>query len=124
MFKAAFDRGKRRLTLTYMGFWSVDDAKRVKDALGRELRAAAAGGSPFTVLDDLTEFGVQSAGVVEINNQFAAMYGDFPISRNAMIIPAALARLQVRRTLHHLENCEVFPDFTSADAWLSEAEGK
>lgn len=124
MFKAAFDRGKRRLTLTYSGFWSVDDAKRVKDALGRELRAAAAGGGPFTVLDDLTEFGVQSAGVVEINDQFAAMYGDFPISRNAMIIPGALARLQVRRTLHHLENCEVFPDFASADAWLSEAEGK
>ena len=124
MFEATFDRVTRRLSLTFSGFWSVDDAKRVRDALLRELQAAASGGLPFTVLDDLTDFGVQSPEVVEINNEYAVMYGDFQISRNAMIIPGALARLQVARTLRHLDNCEVFPDFPSADAWLSEVEGK
>jgi hypothetical protein len=124
MFEANFDRVSRRLSLTFAGFWSLDDAKRIRDALLGELQAAASGGLPFTVLDDLTNFGVQTPEVCEITQQFALMYGDFPISRNAMIIPGALARLQVSRTLRHLENCEVFPDFPSADAWLSEVEGK
>jgi hypothetical protein len=124
MFEANFDRVSRRLSLTFSGFWSLDDAKRIRDALLGELQAAASGGLPFTVLDDLTHFGVQTPEVFEINQQFAVMYGDFQISRNAMIIPGALARLQVSRTLRHLSNCEVFPDFPSADAWLSEVEGK
>ena len=124
MFEASFDRGTRRLTLTFSGFWSLDDARRIGDTLLGELQAAASSGRPFTVLDDLTDFGVQSPEVFEINKQFAVMYGDFQISRNAMIIPGALARLQVSRSLSHLGNCEVFPDFPSADAWLSEVEGK
>jgi dihydroorotase-like cyclic amidohydrolase len=122
MFESEFNRATRRLHLRYSGFWTTEFARKVKGQLANLLQQAAAGGQPFTVLDDLRDFSIQSPEVVEINKEYADLYAHYPISRNAMIVPGALARAQVQRTLEFLDNCKVFADYQEADAWLREVE--
>ena len=121
MFDPVFDPDTQRLHIRYSGFWSPADALRIVDQFRATLRQAALGGT-FTLLDDLRDWPPQSQEVVEITKQLPDIVREMPISRNAMIIEQALVRMQVKRTLEGLENCEVFATFEEADRWLSEVE--
>jgi len=120
MFSQTFDRVTRRLHLRYAGFWTVEDALHVQSQFKRAIDIASAGG-PFTLLDDLTGWGAQTQEVVEINRQFVELCRGAPILRSAMVVPSALVRMQVQRTLDDMDSA-LFPTFEEADAWLKEVE--
>ena len=86
------------------------------------LNETSAARRDFTLLDDLREWPVQSQEVLEVTKTFPDLVRNAPITRNAMIIPQALLRLQVSRTLYDLPNCSVFETFEEADRWLAEVE--
>jgi hypothetical protein len=117
-----FDRKRRRVHMRYTGFWSAPVAWGVLRAFRSVLEIVSAQGRPFTLLDDCREWGPQSKEVSEIAKKFVDICRDFPITRNAMIIPSALVRMQVRRTLVDFDICEIFETYEQADTWLAEVE--
>lgn len=121
-FTQSFDPVRRRLHLRYHGFWTENVARQVLQAFRAALESASPLGQPFTLLDDCRDWGAQSKEVMEIDYGFVPICREFPITRNAMIIPSALVRQQVRRTLTDFEICEVFATFEEADTWLAEVE--
>ena len=122
MFEPSFDRSRRRLHIRYSGFWTSADAQEVVLRFRAELRQAGTAGASFTLLDDLRGWPPQSQEVVEITKQLPDIVREMPVSRNAMIIPQVLPRMQVERTLEGLENCAVFKTYEEADRWLAEVE--
>jgi len=88
---------------------------------GRRCNALASG-QPFTLLGDCRDWPTQSREVAEITNEFVTICRDFSIRRNAMIIPSALVRMQVRRTLVDFDVCEIFGTYEEADQWLAEVD--
>ncbi|WP_157080304.1 hypothetical protein [Sphingobium cloacae] len=108
--------------MRYTDFWSIHDALRAQTIFQDALRVATGSGAAFTLLDDLREWGPQAQEVVELNKQFVTLCRKAPISRNAMVIPRALLRIQIHRTLDGMENCRVFETFEEADEWLGEVE--
>jgi len=122
MLHYTLDPATRRLHLRYKGFWSVAEALQAQAIFEEALDRAMAAGSSFTLLDDLSEWGAQSQEVVELNKRFVDLCIGRPISRNAMVIPQALLRMQVHRTLKQMENCVIFSAFHEAESWLREVE--
>lgn len=122
MIDFSFDPARRRLQARYRGFWSVENAKTALSQLRAALDGAAAGGQSFTLLDDFRDWPAQIPEVVETNKQFATICQGYPIQRNAMILPSALLRMQVARTVEELASCRGFRTFDEADLWLSEVE--
>ena len=122
MLDYTFDPTASRLHFRYKGFWSVPEALKAHIIFEQALDRVAGTGRSFTMLDDLTEWGVQSQEVVEMNKNFVDLCIGRPISRNAMLIPQALLRLQVHRTLKNMENCVIFSTFEEANDWLKEIE--
>lgn len=122
MFDINFDVGKRRLHLRYSGYWTVAEAKSVHRKFAQVLDKASKAGS-FTLLDDLTEFAVQSPEVVDANQDFVTLLERAPVIRNAMVVPSALVRRQVKRQLaFDDQKFMLFEDYASADHWLAEVE--
>jgi hypothetical protein len=122
-FYAELDAKKRRLTHHYLGFWTPEIARGVIDQFRVILeRVAGPGSLPFTLLDDCRQWELQSKEVAELAHQFVPICADFPIARNAMIVPSSLIRMQVRRTLTNVDFCEVFETYEQADEWLAEVE--
>ncbi len=121
MFDPRFDPSSRRLTICYTGFWKPQDARAFVSQFRNELDKVARSGA-FTLLDDLRDWPTQSQEVAEITRDFASAVGHAPITRNAMVIPQQLLRMQVSRTLKDLPNCSVFSTFEEADGWLKEVE--
>lgn len=121
MIDTEFNEHRRRLHIRYSGFWSAGNAQAALATFQSALTQAAATG-PFTLLDDLRDWSAQSGDVVEINKAFAELCAHVPILRNAMVIPQALVRSQVRRTLDGNPNCRIFEQYAEADAWLAEVE--
>jgi len=117
-----FDAASRRLHLRYTGFWTIDDARQAQGIFREALQRGAGSGPSFTLLDDLSQWPAQTQEVAALNRQFVTLCRGMPISRNAMIIPGAILKLQVHRTLDNMENCRVFPTFEQADEWLREVE--
>jgi len=118
-----FDAKRRRLTHHYLGFWNPEIARRVLDHFRAVLESAAGPKSlPFTLLDDCRKWELQSKEVADLAFQFAPICAEFPITRNAMIVPSSLVRMQVRRTLTDIDFCEVFETYEQADRWLAEVE--
>lgn len=122
MIDFSFDPTKRRLEARYSGFWSTETARAALLRLRVALDGALRGGQSFTLLDDFRDWPTQIPEVVEINKEFATVCQSYPISRNAMIIPSALLRMQVARTVEELASCRAFKTFEEADRWLSEIE--
>lgn len=122
IFDPRFDPVRRRLHIRYTGFWTIVDALDVAESFRKVLNDTGATRREFTLLDDLCDWPVQSQEVLEVTKTFPDLVRDAPITRNAMIIPQALLRLQVGRTLHDLPNCSVFETFAAADRWLAEVE--
>jgi hypothetical protein len=122
MIDFSFDPARRRLQARYRGFWSVENAKTALSQLRAALDDAAVGGQPFTLLDDFRDWPTQVPEVVDINKQFATICQGYPITRNAMILPSALLRMQVARTVEALASCRAFRTLDEADLWLSEVE--
>ena len=122
MVEFSFDPAKRRLQVSYRGFWSVEVAKAALLQFRVELDSASAGGRSLTLLDDFRDWATQIPEVVEINKQFATICQSYPIKRNAMIIQSALLRMQIARTVEDLGRCRAFKTFEEADLWLSEIE--
>jgi len=123
-FRSDFVLSKRRLHLRYTGFWTEQIARQVLQAFRSTLQAASTGGRPFTLLDDFREWPPQPQDVVEIANGFVGICREFSIARNAMVIPSALVRMQVRRTVANYDVCEAFKTYEEADRWLVETERK
>jgi len=121
MIETDFDESRRRLHIRYTGFWSTQGAATVVSIFKTVVMQAAAGG-PFTLLDDLRDWSAQTGDVVEMNKAFAKFCAHVPIIRNAMAIPQALVRGQVRRTLDENPTCRIFEHFDDAAAWLAEVE--
>lgn len=122
-FYTEFDAKKRRLTHHYLGFWTPEIARSVLAEFRSALeRAAGPRSLPFTLLDDCRHWELQSKEVADLAHQFAPICAEFPITRNAMIIPSSLIRMQVRRTLTDIDFCEVFESYEQADEWLAEVE--
>ncbi|BCI71774.1 hypothetical protein SUS17_2436 [Sphingomonas sp. S17] len=123
MFDAQFDPRRCRLHIRYTGFWSAHDAHAIVDRMRAALAGAAGPAArSFTLLDDLRDWPVQSQEVLEITRGFADLVRRAPVSLNAMIVPSALLRLQVGRTLHDLPNCSIFDTYEEADRWLAKVE--
>jgi len=122
MFSQTFDKGSRRLHLRYSGMWTVENALQVQSQFKAAVDCASASG-PFTLLDDLTGWGAQTQEVVELNKRFVVLCRGAPILRSAMVVPSALVRMQVQRTLDDMDSA-VFSTFEEADAWLKEVEVK
>lgn len=113
---------KHRLHACYLGLW---DEKIARDALGAfraALEGARAGGQPFTLLDDFSGWEVQTREVTATADQFETVWRAFPIIRNAMVIPSASVRMQVRRTLTDFNLSQIFETYDDADKWLAEVE--
>jgi len=121
-FRHDFDPDKRRIHLFYTGLWTEPVALKVLTAFRWILRSASASGQKFTLLDDCRDWPIQTKDVAEITHEFVTICRDFPIRRNAMIIPSALVRMQVRRTLVDFDVCEIFETYEEADKWLAEVE--
>jgi hypothetical protein len=121
-FRYDFFPEKRRLHARYIGQWSEIIAHEALNAFRIALESAAEGGQSFTLLDDFREWAVQPLPVAEIANGFETICGGFTIGRNAMIIPDALVRRQVRRTVTEFRRCQIFQGYEEADRWLAEAE--
>lgn len=122
-FYPEFDAKNRRLTHHYLGFWTPEIARAVLDQFPSALEHAAGPKSlPFTLLDDCRQWDLQSKEVADLAYQFAPICAEFPITRNAMIVPSSLVRMQVRRTLTDIDFCEVFETYEQADRWLAEVE--
>lgn len=117
-----FDPVKRRLQACYRGFWSVETANVALRQLQAALDGASTGGQSFTLLDDFQDWSIQNQEVVEVSKRFATMCQGYPIKRNAMIIPSALHRMQISRTVDGLDFCRAFRTFDEADLWLKEIE--
>jgi|TARA_R110000868_G_scaffold410896_1_gene700756 hypothetical protein len=117
-----FDPAKRRLEACYRGFWSAETANAALLQMKVALDGASVGGQSFTLLDDFRDWSTQNPEVVAINMQFATLCRRYPIKRNAMIIPSALLRLQINRTVQDLGFCRAFSTFDEADSWLGEIE--
>lgn len=122
MFDPHFDRAKRRLHIRYTGFWTPDDAVNFLHRFRATLADVARSGGSFTLLDDLRDWPTQSREVAEVTNEFVNAVHAMPVSRNAMIIPQPLLRMQVSRTLKDLDNCLIFETYEQADSWLAEVE--
>ena len=123
MFDAQFDPRRCRLHIRYTGFWSAHDAHAIVDRMRAALAGAAGPAArSFTLLDDLRDWPGQSQEVLEITRGFADLVRRAPVSLNAMIVPSALLRLQVGRTLHDLPNCSIFDTYEEADRWLAKVE--
>ena len=121
-FRSDFDQNKRRIHARYTGFWTERVALEVLEAFRAALQSASTGGRPFTLLDDCRDWPTQTKEVASITHEFVPICRVFSISRNAMIIPNALVRMQVRRTLADYDVCEVFGTYEEADKWLAEVE--
>lgn len=121
-FRCDFYQDKRRLHAHYKGFWTKQIASDVLKAFRSTLQSASAGGRPFTLLDDCRDWPPQTQEVVSLTENFVVICRDFSIRRNAMIIPNALVRMQVRRTLVDFDVCEIFGTYEEADAWLASVE--
>ena len=121
-FRYDFDPVKHRVHTHYSGFWSEQVAVRALTAFRSALRVTSSGNRPITLLDDCRDWPTQSKVVAEITERFVEICREFPIKRNAMIVPSALVRMQVRRTLVDFDICEIFTTFEEADAWLAEVE--
>lgn len=122
MIEFNFDPVRRRLETSYRGFWSVETANSALLQLRVALDAASIGRQSFTLLDDFRDWSTQNAEVVTINMQFANLCQGYPITRNAMVIPSALLRMQINRTVKDLGFCRTFQSFEEADQWLAEIE--
>ena len=105
-----------------MGLWTEPVALKALKAFRLALKNAGTGGRKFTMLDDCRDWPTQTKDVAEITREFVTICRDFPIRRNAMIIPSALVRMQVRRTLTDFDVCEIFETYEEADTWLAEVE--
>lgn len=113
---------KRRLHARYIGVWND---QVVPDALGafrRALENASAGGQPFTLLDDFRDWGLQTPEVNGMASGFEEIWRGFRIRRNAMVIPSAQVRMQVRRSLTDFQLSKIFDGYEEADKWLAEVE--
>ncbi|MBU0557502.1 MAG: hypothetical protein KKD64_04845 [Alphaproteobacteria bacterium] len=121
-FRHAFCQQTHRLHTFYTGFWTAPIARHVLQNFRTVLQEASRGGRSFTLLDDCRTWPPQPQEVVEIANKFVDICRDFPIARNAMVIPSALVRMQVRRTVQDFDVCEIFETFEEADQWLAEVE--
>ena len=97
----------------------------IEDQLSRIRRAldnASAGGQPFTLLDDFREWGLQTPEVNAMAGGFEEIWRGFRIRRNAMVIPSAQVRMQVRRSLTDFQLSKIFEGYDEADKWLAEVE--
>lgn len=124
LFSYDFNATRRRIHFRYTGFWTAAFTQEVFGLFRAALQAAQGNGQPFTMLDDCRDWGPQSQEVAQLTMQFVPICRTFPIRRNAMIVPSALARQQVRRTLTDFDVCEIFGSFEEADRWLAEVEPK
>lgn len=113
---------KSRIQATYSGVWSEQVARQAVNAFRVALASAGRQGRSFTLLDDFRDWGVQSSQVMEIANSFEKICHAFPITRNAMVIPSASVRRQVRRSLTDFNLSKMFETYEDADAWLAEVE--
>lgn len=113
---------KRRLHARYIGAWNEEIAQEALTAFHRALGRAGSGGQPFTLLDDFRDWQVQSPQVTAIAFGFEVACRDFPISRNAMVIPNPQVRMLVRRTLTDFNLSKIFESYDLADRWLVEVE--
>lgn len=120
-FRPHFDPVRRRLTIVYAGFWTVPDAIEMQGRLAEALEAAGRHG-PFTLLDDLRAWPTQSREVVAVIMGYADLVQAAPFRRNATVVPGALVRMQVGRTVGNLANCRLFDAIAPAAQWLAEVE--
>ena len=123
-FRSDFDQNKRRMHVHYAGFWTDQVAQQALQAFRSALQSASMGGRTFTLLDDCSNWPTQTQEVAAVGHKFVDICRDFSISRNAMIIPNALVRMQVRRTLVDFDTCDIFGTYEEANAWLGEVEPK
>jgi hypothetical protein len=121
-YRYEFRADRRRLHASYRGVWSEQTAREALDDFRQALERASVGGLPFTLLDDFRDWEVQPPEVTEMASSFERVLGPFPISRNAMIIPSQLVRMQVRRTLTDFQKSKIFETFDDANQWLAEIE--
>lgn len=122
MLQSTFDPVRRRLYIKYTGFWSAADADAALIEFQQALLSAGAVGRPFTLLDDMREWSPQSQKIVDGNAALTRIFQQYPISRNAMIIPSALIRRQVGRAIDNADAWRIFDTFDEADDWLAEVE--
>lgn len=121
MLEFIFNQASGRLHVKYTGFWTETDSHSSLNEFKTYTRHIVATHGRFTLLDDMSEWVPQPATVVETNTQFGHICMELPIVRNAMIIPSALIRRQVIRTVQ-AEQCGIFEEYAAADAWLGEME--
>ena len=103
----------------------MEHGDRAQDALSafqQVLELANAGGKPFTLLDDFSGSQVPSPQAAAMASEFEAILRPYPIRRNAMIIPNAQIRMQVRRTLTDFHLSQIFESYEEADKWLAAVE--
>lgn len=121
-FRYEFQSAKRRVVARYFGVWSEQTVRDALVAFHEVLEKARAGGQPFTLLDDFREWQVQSPQVTAELYRFEEVLRSFPIQRNAMVIPNAQIRMQVRRTLTDFHLSKIFLRYDEAEVWLAPAE--
>jgi hypothetical protein len=117
-----FLRDKHRLHARYIGTWDEQVARDAMGAFRRALEGAGAGGQPFTLLDDFRDWQLQTPEVNAMAKGFEEIWRGFPIRRNAMVIPSAQVRMQVRRSLTDFQLSKIFEGYEEADKWLAEVE--
>ena len=121
MINGQFDTRRRRLVLTYSGFWTETVAHAMQERFHR-LVGEAGSGSPFTLLDDLRELGVQTADIVNLNASLFVVTANMKILRNAMLVSSVLVRRQVSRQFPDSDLNSTFNNYEAADRWLAEKE--
>lgn len=121
-FRYEFLADRHRVHATYNGLWSEQNVPDALSAFRQVLEKASAGGKPFTLLDDFSGYQVQSPQVADMANEFEAVMRSYPIRRNAMVIPNAQIRMQVRRTLTDFRLSQIFATYEEADKWLAAVE--
>lgn len=121
-FRYDFQPDRRRLCACYTGLWTEQITRNALNAFRKALESASKGGQPLTLMDDFRDWPVQRQEVTKLAGEFEMVSRLFPIRRNALVIPSAETRIQVRRTLTVFNLSKLFQTYDDADRWLAEAE--
>ena len=120
MYKIDIDAAHRLLQIQLAGYWDLEELERFEAARRTALAGTGWNAGEYVCLVDLREHGVQSQDVTA-RAHACLMAADTLPKRLAIVVPGALAKMQVSRIVKDQKE-RFFDDPRNATAWLLEPE--
>ena len=107
----------RLLHFRLTGLWDEEDARRFEQEIETEISKLSAGGRPFAVLADLTDYPAQFQGVAAIHQRIMGKLREGGMHQAATIVSALMTKMQINR-LKPSETHQFFTSEAAAREWL------